>query len=248
VQTLQLGSASVQFESVLTTAEWQAVLRAGGITAADSGLGLKNAMKALAARAVTDAGLRSQVPALGAWFKGLSDRNVPVASVGIVVGGGVADSVVVRDNDLLGVAEAVHVAVRSGGLKTAGARRSAGRIELSGNRAALRVPFELLQGPRAYYVGNANHAVVADNEMRLDSSAKVTRDDAVLEGIRVWGFLGALVRVDDNLLAGCGTGVRIQPQVGALTPHLWEASGNVAPDAGSAVVAPPSVTRSGNVP
>jgi len=248
VQTLQLGNASVQFESVLTTADWRALLAAGGITGVDSGLGLKNAMKGLARRAVTDAALRAQVPALGAWFKGLSARNVPVASVGVVVGGGAADSVVVGDNDLVGVAEAVHVAVRAGGLKVAGARRSVGRIELSGNRAALRVPFELLQGPRAYYVGNANHAVVVDNEMRLDAAGRFTRPDAVLEGIRVWGVFGPLVRVDDNLLAGCGTGVRIQPQGAAPARHLWEASGNVAPDAGSAVVAPTSVTRSGNVP
>lgn len=248
VRTIQLGSASVQCESVLSEADWHELLAAGGVMGAASGAALKAAMTTLARRALTDAGLRGKVPALGAWYKSLADHNIPVASGGVVVGGGTADSIVVDDNDLVGIAEAVHIGVKAGSYKTSGSRRGADRVEITGNRAAMRVPFELLQGPRAYFVGNTAHAVVADNEMRLDPAGKFTRPDAMLEGVRVWGVLGPLVRVDDNLLAGCATGVRIQPQPGTPSRVRWNASGNVAPDAGTAVVAPATVTSSNNVP
>ena len=68
------------------------------------------------------------------------------------------------------------------------------------------------------------------------------------QGVRIWGELGPLVRVDDNLLAGCKTGVRVRPQSTTPPRVRWHVSGNVAPDAGAAVAAPASVMRSDNVP
>jgi hypothetical protein len=148
-----------------------------------------------------------------------------VAAGGIVIGGGRADHVVVAGNDLVGVAEAVHVGVS---VRKDRDTRWAERVEIRGNRAVMRVPVELKQGPRAYFVGNVRHGVVADNEMRVEAGS-------FMEGVRVWGELGPLVRVDDNLLAGCALGVRFQNVQPSGRARL-SASGNVAPDAGEVCV------------
>jgi hypothetical protein len=206
-------------------------------------------MDELARKAVVTPELRAQVPALVSWFTSLSTNNVPSASTGIVVGGAIAKSVSVFDNELSGVAEAVHVGVSAGGAKVAGAQRQAGRVEIRGNRAAMSIPFELELGARAFFVGNVGHAVIADNDMRLDTSlGKRSAGALYREGIRVWGMFGPSVRIDDNLLAGCLTGVRVQPRSAPPTRSRWSVSGNVAPNAHAAVAAPANVVRSENVP
>jgi hypothetical protein len=247
--TVQLGAASVQLESVISADDWLLLLAAGGVTGAATGAVLKQQMESLGRQAITSAALRSKVPALVQWFQRLAARNVDVASAGVVVGGGRAESVTVSDNMIIGVLEVVHVGLHAGDRKAADARRRAGRVVIRGNRATMRIPFELLRGPRGYFVGNAQHVVVADNEMQFDAG-RSKRSDVFLEGVRLWGEFGPRIRVDDNLLDCCETGVRVQPQsLPSPPPRVrWSVSGNVAPHATAGVVAPASVLKSGNVP
>jgi hypothetical protein len=241
-RVVQLGNSRVAFDSVLNSDTWSRMLAAAGIAQVGSGIELKAHMYELARRALTDAGFRAAVPQLAVWFGGLVARNPAVASQGVVVGGGAADAVLVRGNQLLGVAEAVHVGLSAGG--RAVLDRQAGKVEIRGNRAVMRVPVELLQAPRAYFVGNARNAVVAENEATVEGQAGL----AVEEGVRVWGHLGPFMRVADNLLVGCTTGVHVE-SVDVVPPQRrWLVEGNVAPGAQFGVVAPVTVTRVSNVP
>jgi hypothetical protein len=160
----------------------------------------------------------------------------------VVVGGGVADAVRVTGNQLLGVAEAVHVGVGVGPRGVLD--RTAGKVEIRGNRAVMRVPMELLRAPRAVFVGNARNALVAENEATVEGQS----GQAVEEGVRVWGHLGPYMRVADNLLAGCATGVLVQTVDVPPARRRWHVEGNVAPDASIGVSAPTTVTRDGNAP
>lgn len=242
-KTVNIGSGRVFFDSVLTEGEWGQLLRAGNVTAAADGAELKRSMSTLALQAVTDEGLRARVPAVRRWFEALVDRNPAVAWAGIVIAGGVAQHVTVEDNDLVGMREAVHVGLSAGGLRVPGSNRRADMVRIHGNRAVMRVPLELQQGPRAFFVGNASHVSIAGNDVVVDDARA-----RMLEGIRVWGELGGRVTITDNLLAGCSIGVRVGPQPNPPVRRRWNATGNVAPDAGAAVVAPPSVIATDNVP
>ena len=243
-RVIPAGNGSVSFDSTITEADWRVLTAAAQLPAAATPAALKVQMAALARRAVGDAALRAKVPALVTWFNALAARNFPAASQGVVIGGARADSVTVSGNELAGVSQAVHVGVsaRSSSLL------SAGRVEISGNRALLRVPFEYPRAPSGIFAGNVTHARITDNEVRLDPAAAAGLPAAaVLEGVRLWGAFGPLVRVSDNLLANCDTGVRIAPGP-SLQRFRWDASGNVAPDARVGVNAPTTVTRSNNVP
>ena len=184
------------------------------------------------------------MPALGAWFASLVNQNPAVASQGVVVGGGVAESVVVRDNQLLGVAEAVHVGVSAGGQNVPGSDRQAGKVDVRGNRAVLRVPVELQQAPRAFFVGNARTAIIAGNEATVEGRTGT----AVQVGVRAWGNFGPMLLIADNMLAGCQTGVQVVTTTLGPLRRRWHVEGNVAPDAEIGVAAPVGVTRTANVP
>ena len=244
-KTVSIGSGRVFFDSVLTEGEWMQLLRAGGITQAVDGAELKRAMLDLARMAVVDSALRDRVPAVARWWGALALKNPSVAWAGIVVAGGVAQHVVIADNDLIGVREAVHVGLSAGGLRVPGSDRHADKVHIRGNRAVLRVPLELQAGPRGYFVGNGRHIRIVANEMTVEGTST---GPAFQEGIRVWGSFGARLAIDDNLLAGCAIGVRVRPQPNPPAVSRWSVSGNVAPQAGSAVAAPASVIRTGNVP
>lgn len=244
-KTVSVGSGRVFFDSELSEREWGQLLRAGNVSAAADGAELKQAMSDLAMKAIEDASLRDAVPALKRWFEALADRNPAVASAGVVIAGGVAEHVSVEGNDLVGVREAVHVALSAGGIRVRGSDRQADTVRVCGNRAVLRVPLGPLAGARGYFVGNGRHIAVAENEMTVEGAESAT---AFQEGVRVWGRLGARLSIAGNLLAGCAIGVRVGPQATPPPVRRWSVTGNVAPNASAAVLAPPTVVRADNVP
>ncbi|MGH3665461.1 MAG: hypothetical protein ACRDU8_05140 [Egibacteraceae bacterium] len=103
----------------------------------------------------------------------------------------------------------------------------------------------MAQGQHAFFVGNANSVWIEGNHMAAPDRPQGER--TFEEGVRVYGRLGPLLTVRENLLGNAAVGVLVQP-LEEQTPHAWRVVGNVAPAARFGVVAPASVVRTDNEP
>jgi hypothetical protein len=95
----------------------------------------------------------------------------------------------------------------------------------------------------AVFVGNADHVVVADNDVSAPGAAPEERK--IREGVVVHGHLGPMVQVRANLLRNCAAGIHVVPLPGGGGMAL--VADNVARFAGVAVVAQAGVIDRDNI-
>jgi hypothetical protein len=236
----QVGNQSVHFDSVLPASAWQSVIAAAAPGAA---LDPRKVVRTAAKRLVVDEAFRNRFPDVARWWAGLAAVQMPAMAQAVVIGGRVARHVMVRGNTIAGAVEAVRVGVSH---ETTGPRQpydTAGAVMVDGNVITMRIPVEQTNARLAVFVGNADHVVVADNDVSAPGAAPEERK--IREGVVVHGHLGPMVQVRANLLRNCAAGIHVVPLPGGGGMAL--VADNVARFAGVAVVAQAGVIDRDNI-
>ncbi len=169
-------------------------------------------------------------------------------AAGIVVGGGRASVVRVLDNLVAGVVQGIRVATSA-----VGARVRADDVLVSRNTIRLLVPNGHRRERHAVYLGNARTAAVTETSATLtrNGTALIILGNTPVEGVRVYGELGANLVVRQTSLQGFGVGVRVRaldPKP-APTQRLWLVAETMAATAGVVTsVDAPDAVGANNIP
>jgi hypothetical protein len=229
------GGYRIGFDSALPQREWNALLRAHPATGITSAKELALYVSSLGARLVREESFRTGFSAFRRWFGQLKEENPAVASRGIVCAGRLAEDIRILGNRLEGALEAIHI-----GLSHRAAAQSrpdvAGRIIIRDNNIRLYTAATAGFVRRGIFVGNCNHLVVEDNRLVNQRYSSGRRLDT--EGIRIFGWLGRMILIRQNYLAGCSIGIRMTATGSSAGKNQWLICDNLTPSASQAVVAP----------
>ena len=168
-------------------------------------------------------GPASHHPELQEYLTLLRENVRPVASQGIVIGGRQAGDVRILDNSVTGVVQGVHLGLSHRGQLRTGPADMAGRVRISNNRIVIVLATGARPGAHGIFLGSVDSAIVDGNHVQVVGRASTPLS---IDGIRVFGWLGALLLVKHNHLVGCTTGVRVDP-FQADEGSLWRISENV---------------------
>ncbi|MBI1395851.1 MAG: hypothetical protein GC151_07710 [Betaproteobacteria bacterium] len=166
------------------------------------------------------------------WFELLVNENRSTVFQGIVVAGRVAEEVRVRDNTIEDALQGIHVGVshRVGPNDAAAGRvDSAGTVQITGNTVEVILPIEATADERhGIFVGNCASLAIEANRVklrRLEGADKLS-----IDGIRAYGHIGAMARIQRNHIEGFPTGIVFTPRFPypAHTGVLWLIGENLA--------------------
>ncbi|MDB4951654.1 MAG: putative Pectine lyase family protein [Gemmatimonadetes bacterium] len=147
---------------------------------------------------------------------------------GIVVAGRSVRDVRIAGNSVQNFMQCIHVGVSHAGRDTTA--DSAGGVTITDNTVAVKLPWGIRGERHGIFVGNAVSVRVAGN--RVMGTQAGAYSNAEIDGVRVWGFWGPLVVVEQNHVMGCRTGVVMRalnhPDPRFFRPVLWRASWNMA--------------------
>jgi hypothetical protein len=239
--TIEVGGQTVRFETAKTLrSAWSALLEkrplAGPATAGD----VASHLYALADEILLE-GPASTEPLFRDQLLQFQRDIRPVASQGIVIGGRRAGDVRILNNSVTGVLQGVHLGLSHKRQPQPGPADLAGRVRISGNRIVLLLAAGVRRERHGIFLGSVDSAIVDDNHVqvvRFAGSEPPLRLQSV-DGIRVFGWLGALLLVEHNHLVDCTTGVLVH----AFNPPknsksvLWKITRNVLVEGGATVVA-----------
>jgi len=180
-----------------------------------------------------------------------------VAAQGIVVAGTVATDVRVIDNTVRDTVQGIHVGVSRQRIRNPGDNPvfdSAGRVAINGNTIAVALMAESSVERHGIFVGNATSLVIQNNQLSCESVGPANR--LKIEGIRVYGFIGAMGNVTGNHMFGFTTGIRFSVLNNKTDgpSSIWRVADNVAIKASAALVTTPKagdkdyVSKSDNKP
>ena len=169
-------------------------------------------------------------------------------SQGIVVAGTVAQQVRVVSNSLRDFVQGIHVGVSQASVRKGATPVMAGRVEIVGNFVHISLMPKSRVERHGIFAGNA----IASSSRTTGSKVKNVGSELLTEGVRVYGFLGAMAFVTRNHLNGFRTGIRVSPfRIPGATRFLWRVTDNVAVGASTTVANPlnsPDLAISGNIP
>jgi len=246
------GSRTALFEAGVTLAgEWGRLLAEPEVSRTLQGVQTDQALYVRLQRIVdrillNEGNYAPNLPSPGFvnWYTGsLKAANTTTGSQGIVIGGTTGRDVHIHGNTILGVHQGVH----------AGVSRSVpgqqidqlGTVHITDNE----IEVFLAPGVRerhGIFVGNCDSLLILNNHVQVQRFP-VTQT-LPIDGVRVFGTLGRMVMVRQNHLAGCTTGVRVEPLNQTLrTVEQWRVADNAMPSVQRTVVAPAIVQRSNNV-
>ncbi len=243
--TLVIDDKRIEFDSDISGADWSNMARAQPPGSLRSDADLLKYAKASAERLVRDEAFRNRFPSARAWFDNLKANNPSVGHQGIVCGGRTLTNADVSGNRVSGFMIGIHIGLSHEGA-TSQQFDQASVVTVEDNSLYLRVPVELQRGPFGLFVGNVRRLRIAGNTLqRLD---KKTYN----EGVRVWGHLGNLVILKENMISVNATGFRVRhsgtlPQRRAVQ---WLAADNMVEGVTAAAVidAPSAMVRRNNKP
>jgi hypothetical protein len=113
------------------------------------------------------------------------------------------------------------------------------RVSVRDNTVIVRTP-PIARERHGIFAGNSLSTEIIDNHVQLDTSRPSSRSGAPpIDGIRVWGMLGPLLKVAGNHSVGVNTGVRVQaqnPLIVAQPGVAWVLRDNAYQGSGSAVL------------
>ena len=197
-----------------------------------------------------------------------------VASQGIVVAGIRAVNVTIARNEVHGAVQGIHVGTSDPRTEAADL---ADAVTIADNVVTTALPWKDPGDRHGIFAGNCRSLRVEGNRVSLwQVTVPGTPDDGVatsgnrdedavrkprerrhtMEGIRVDGFVGAMVIIRNNHMEGCSTGVRFYPihyqnPVGGQGFTLWNVAYNMAYDGVTAFDCPanrlPSVIHEHNL-
>jgi hypothetical protein len=127
-------------------------------------------------------------------------------------------------------------------------------VAINGNTIAVALMAESSVERHGIFVGNATSLVIQNNQLSCESVGPANR--LKIEGIRVYGFIGAMGNVTGNHMFGFTTGIRFSVLNNKTDgpSSIWRVADNVAIKASAALVTTPKagdkdyVSKSDNKP
>jgi hypothetical protein len=166
------------------------------------------------------------------------NQVVAFASQGVVLGGSAADDVRVVNNTIHGMLQGIHIGV-SHTEKSAGRPDAAGRILITGNTIEAIVPSTAVGERHGIFCGHNASLVIENNLLSLRRFGWGVQQR--VEGIRVYGNLGALMIVRQNHMLGFTIGAFINPLNYSKRRQQWLVADNMAVSSQHAVeITPPA--------
>lgn len=174
----------------------------------------------------------AESPALNNWFKGLKKQNPAVASQGIVVGGRKAEDVRILNNTIHGVLQGIHVG-QSRKLKDRDPNvldRTV-RLQIIGNTVTVLLPTIIPYERHGIFCGNCDSLAVENNYVVIKRYQETLETN--IDGIRVFGTVGRMVKVCQNHIEYPTVGIYFNPlntPIGSIPASLWIFGENMVVD------------------
>ncbi|MEA2326408.1 MAG: hypothetical protein QOE68_1367 [Thermoanaerobaculia bacterium] len=175
-------------------AAWKSVLKPAAMTTDVKKI--SDHIRKLADRFVTD---QKTAPLdIKQWLAAVAKTTC--ASQGITIAGTEVLEVIVEDNTILGVAQAIHIAVsHENPVRTGAQVDRMERVTVTGNDIHVYAAVGYTRSRHAIFVGNANSIVIRENYGKLTRFTGMLEQP--IEGIRVFGYFGRYISVRENHLA-----------------------------------------------
>ncbi|MGH1377022.1 MAG: DUF6519 domain-containing protein [Alphaproteobacteria bacterium] len=235
----------VSMNSVLSEKTWLKMLKSENARVG-SNEGLLKELQGLAGRLIIDEDFRNRQPEAKKWFGGLVKNNPSVASKGIVCGGSHVGHVFVSQNVVTGVEDCVHIGVSHRTNKT-DELDYAKSVFVQDNVIYMSKPVEKVRGNRGVFVGNAHSIRIERNEILLQTNDPKAE---FLDGIKIYGDLGRMIMVRENVVKGARVGLRLKAldDGNKNIVRQWLAGDNLFLGASqSAIIAPSSLRQVNNI-
>ncbi|MBK8096625.1 MAG: hypothetical protein IPK26_05925 [Planctomycetes bacterium] len=243
---LSLGEARVRFDSPVSDADWQALLRAGPPPRVRNSEELRAHLGQLAELAIADANIRARVPGVREWFERLRLSDAAILEAAILCRGGGLAELTVRDCIVVDAFTGIDVGRELRDPRGTGERIASAQV--ADNRIGLRLPRDRARGGAAVTVLNPERSHVENNDLQV--AGDVSARNNWRSGIVLAGSLGGFALVRENSIRGCATGIRIQPvnDIGNLRVQ-WLVGDNwlVGADPRVDIVVPPQARLLSNV-
>lgn len=239
---ISYGGNRVSMNSALSEKVWLKMLKSENVKA-DSNEGLLKEVQVLANKIIIDEGFRNKHAEAKHWFASLAQNNPSVASKGIVCAGSYIGHVFISENVVTGVEDCVHIGV-SHRTNNPDELDYAKSVFIQDNVIYMSKPVEKMLGNRGIFVGNAKSIRIERNEIQFitnDSTAEFQ------DGIKIYGDLGRMIMVRENVIKGCRVGLRIQAlDEGKKVVRQWLAGDNLFLDVSQSMIIAPSILRKVN--
>lgn len=244
--TIRAGSVAVSFESPISQADWNKAVKLWPPPAGiDDVRELVRYLQKVAARIASDERARETLPTAIAWFGRFTSDMPSYARQAITCGGTTLTTVTIRGNKVFGFLRGVHVGTSQADPKMI----RAGTVAIADNHLSLRKPAEDAYVPMGLFVGNVDTLRIQRNT--LDWAGRGSKNP-IQHGIRVWGDIGAYLKISDNRISVGRIGIAVQPvlEFESTRNLLWVASDNLVENVPSnnVIRAPEFLLRRDNRP
>jgi hypothetical protein len=139
-------------------------------------------------------------------------RRVAVMAQAVVVGGQTVGDIVIDSNTVDAAIQGIHIGASSASQPRGGPAESVGAVAVSGNKIGVLVPPEGARARHAIFIGNADRVRVTNNDMSFDGRAE--GDPIASDGIRIFGFIGRLMTLRDNMVESFPGGISLHLLMG----------------------------------
>lgn len=244
--TVQVGSVAVSFDSPISQADWNKALDLRPPPEnVDTGRALIRYLQRLASLMASNDRFRETLPTAVAWFGRFTSDMPSYARQAITCGGTTLTTVTIRGNKVFGFLRGIHVGVSRNDPKMI----RAGTVAIADNHLSLRKPGDDVYVSMGLFVGNVDTLRIQRNT--LDWAGRDARTP-IQHGIRVWGDIGAYLKIADNRISVGRIGIAVQPilEFESTSHFLWVASDNLVENVSSnnVIRAPEFLLRRDNRP
>ena len=216
------GNAFIRFVTLPSlVAPWQALLAQARLRPERPAVELRDKVLALANRLLRD----NDVAAFQPVVNQIRDAQIGSGQA-IVIGGLRAEQVRIEGNVIADFVQGIHVGLSKSGPRTGGNVQRAGRVQITGNSVTLWIGPGVFRERHGIFAGNADSILVGANTLALLRDGLSA--SLLVDGIRVFGYLGRYVMLRDNHIPGFGVGIRVTPRGTEYTAgtRFWRAEDN----------------------
>jgi hypothetical protein len=237
--TVTFGGQTISFDTDRNlTGAWQPLVNAFPPAQVSSPLDLLGHVKTLANRVLLENAVRGSVTGFRQWLAAVEEASPAVGAQGIAIGGQVAREIRILNNSISGVLEGLHLGTSHEAALGAPAD-TAGSVTMAGNGIQTVLVTGGLRQRYGIYVGNCESLLVENNTIRVQRIGNTGRK--YVEGIHVYGLLGRLAIIRQNLVTGYNVGITFTPVRPTAQMSQWLIADNMAPGAQRAVQVPANV-------
>ena len=178
-------------------------------------------------------------------------RRVAVMAQAVVVAGRTVGDIAVESNTVDAAIQGIHIGASNSLQPRGGPADTVGAVTVSGNKIGVLVPPEGARARHAIFIGNADRLRVTGNDVSFDGRAE--GDHIATDGIRIFGFIGRLMTVRDNMVESFPGGVSLHLFMGKgggllNLARMWAVEDNLIVGANTPITLGWAIKSTGQVP